>query len=666
MHEIEYRTRLISVLETTKRFSRNSLFFPTLLLLPLVIFTILGISGSSIGVYHKFFYGDTKVHDKNLILGEPRPIRGDEWNFVTQIAISQSKNHFSKINASVGQGMNLSVLQDVPYWDWSALFKPHNLIFFILPFDNAFAFKWWFMLYLLIIAAYFFVLSLLPKKRFLAAVLALGFAFNPLIQWWYLYGTLGSIYYSLFAGIIVIQLLRVKKGRMRLLWGVLLAYVLTCFALVLYPPFQIPCALVIFLFLLGYLIERLKTQSLKVLLPSLGIIFIALVTSLLIVFLFIMSRNDVFQALANTAYPGKRVVHSGDYSIPHLLSGQLSTQIQNPLRSLHYRIGGNESEASNFILLLPFLFLPGILLLVRGYRSRKWIDWPLLTTSVLSILLLVRLYIPHTDLVFKLMFLGSIPHERVLIGVGLLSFVHMVLVIRNLSRTNTFSKNDHRAIIIYSLLVWAVCLSISIYVHREYPGFIGLGKAIILSVPIPLITLLFLSRRFNAGASVLCAFLLFSSAGVNPLYRNVTAVANTQLSKSIQDIASKNNGKWATESYLYEQFPMLNGAQSLTGVYPYPQLSLWKTSGESRELYNRYAHINLLIDRDTEKNIKSRMLLVSPDTININTEPCSAFLQERGVKFMLTNNPISDNCVSLLKTVGYPTITFYIYRINYP
>ena len=73
----------------------------------------------------------------------------------------------------------MSMAIDVPYKDWSELFKPHNLVFFVLPFDNAFAFKWWVMSYLLLLSCYFFILALLPKKKFLAVTISLALLFSP-------------------------------------------------------------------------------------------------------------------------------------------------------------------------------------------------------------------------------------------------------------------------------------------------------------------------------------------------------------------------------------------------------------------------------------------------------------------------------------------------------
>src|SRR5207237_218388 len=100
--------------------------------------------------------------DSKLLLNKPREIRSDEWVWNSQMIMAQASNHYARINSNLGHGMDMSLIIDVPYKDWSAVFRPQNLAFLILPFQYAFAFKWWLMAYLLVLAAYFFVLFLLP------------------------------------------------------------------------------------------------------------------------------------------------------------------------------------------------------------------------------------------------------------------------------------------------------------------------------------------------------------------------------------------------------------------------------------------------------------------------------------------------------------------------
>src|SRR6185295_5103439 len=99
------------------------------------------------------------------------------------------------------------------------------------------ALKWWIIGYLLILSCYFFVITLFPGRRLWATILSLTLFFNPFIQWWYLSGTMAPLYFSLFAATAFMKLFETESRTRMLLWGALLSYLLTCFALILYPPF---------------------------------------------------------------------------------------------------------------------------------------------------------------------------------------------------------------------------------------------------------------------------------------------------------------------------------------------------------------------------------------------------------------------------------------------
>ena len=655
-------TTINRLLNTYKIFYRSVWFFPTVLIIPLLILTCFQISGSSIGVYHKIFYGDVK--DPNLIINEPRSLRGDEWLVTSQLTLSQKENGFPRINQDIGNGQDMSILIDVPYREWPVLFRPHNLAFFILPFDYAFAFRWWVMAYLLIVSCYFFVLSLLPKKRFFASILSIGLLFSPFVQWWYLYGTIGSIAFSLLAGTLFIKIMDSDSFKKRILFGLALTYALTCFALILYPPFQIPCALAMSAFAIGYLIIKVKKGGLRTILQPVAIIAAMMFIAIIITGLYVLSRSSVVEVITNTAYPGQRKVNSGGFEISYILSGHLSYQLTDSLRFANYAFGENQSEASNFINLLPYLFLPGIYLVFKSYRKFKELDWSLILTSSLFVLFLIRMLVPGTNWLFNLLFLRSVPHVRILIGIGLLSLIHTVLIVKSLARFKT-NPLKHRAVIVYSIFVAFAVLFISFNIHNSFPGFIGVPKTILLSIPIPIIVYLMLTRRFELAAIGLTSFLIFSSIKVNPLYRGTDIITDTPLSHAIKRLSAENDGRWVSETSNFEHFPIANGARSLAGVYPYPQLDLWKDTGTEEEIYNRYSHVFLLLDHEADRITPSRLALAAPDTMLIVTEPCSDLLKERDVSFIIAESPVPDSCLTLKDTVSYPAKTLYIYEIKY-
>lgn len=652
-----------------KSFLASVWLFPTILTLLLILLTVFKINGSSMGTYHALFYGDTK--DPNLIVGHPQSIRSDEWLVNTQLTIAQKDNDYDRINEHIGKGQDLSLLVDVPYKDWSVIFKPHNLAFFVMPFENAFAFRWWFMAYALILSCYLFVLSLLPRKRLLASTISVALFFSPFIQWWYLYGTLGVILSSLFGGVILIKLLNAKKLLGDLLWGALLAYVVVCFALILYPPFQIPCALVLSIFGVSYCWEKLRHKPKREAIQKLGAVFGSVAIASLIVFAFLNGRSDAVNAIKNTSYPGERIQQSGGYDVPHLLSGHLGAQLQSDSKSVHYFLPTkgltNKSENSNFIMLFPFLTLPSFYILYRYYKRKLKIDWPLLSVNALLLLMLTWMFVPRLALIGKLTFLETVPHNRLIIGLGVLNLIQLVLFIRCYS--NLGMLINRKLALLYASLALLAELAIGLYVMNRLPGFIDIYRTVAFALPIPLITYLLLRKSFNWAGVFLALFALMMTSRVNPLYQGSGILTQTPLSTTIRSIAAKDEGAWATEHLLLENFAAMNGARSLSGVYSYPQLDLWREADPSAEsVYNRYAHTLFIFDRDSEKFVPTKIELgAGADTFGVFTEPCGGFLEKQGVRYLLTATQLNleDKCVMLYETVSYPTQTFYIYNLKF-
>lgn len=637
-------------------------FFPFILGLLVICLTILKVSGSSMGVYYQYFYGNQK--DPALILGKPRTIRSDEWVVNTQMTIAQKNSHFSQVNHNIGSGEDTAIVLDAPYKGWSELSRPHNWAFFILPLENAFAFKWWFMAYLLVISCYFFVLSILPGRKLLAILLSLSLLFSAFIQWWYQYSTTSCMYYSFFIATIVIYILRTKKTKHLAFLSAALCYTLICFALVQYPPFQIPCALAVFAFLLGYLFRHYGRQIRTVFKPLLFIGISLLVTGI-VVGTFLLTESSVIKTISSTAYPGKRVIPSGGFDIAHLFSGQFAMQFQYDTRASFYHVMSpgywNQSEASNFLLLIPFLLMPGLYLHYKDKRQNLPVDWLLLGCHTFILIACSWLFIPHLSLLGKILFLDKVPLNRLLIGLGVLNIMYIVVIIDRLQSLKGFIIR-RKGIILYAIAVLIIELIIARHVVHSYPGFVGHYRALAFSLPVPIVTGLILLKRFEWAVAVLLAFSIISTAAVNPLYRGMKVLTDNPLSRAIKSTPSKDSGRWIVEDGLLENMATINGAHSLSGVYTYPQLNLWKPLNEKDTTsYNRYAHITITLDRGDHTTTVSTP---TADHFGVTTDACGAFLRASNVDHAVTQLPISGSCTRLENTIALPTRTFYIYKLN--
>lgn len=648
------------------KFIKSKWAFPVILFLIVVILSLLKIHGSSIGMYHNFYYGES-TKDSNLIANRPQSIRSDEWLVSSQLTLAQLGNDFNEVNRNLGNGIDVSMVVDVPTKSIIQIFKPHNFGFFVLPRDIAFAFRWWIIAYLLVVSIYLFVLVVLPGKIKLAILLSIGFAFSPFFVWWYQTGTLSPVYWGMFGLVVAINIMKAKNWKIVIAWSVLLAYIATSFALVLYPPFQIPVILVVLAFLVGYYLDRkrLFDKNFK------NIIFGALITiSLTIISLAfaLVPKIPVVAAISGTDYPGGRVSTSG-FSMAHetilLVAGNVAPLMQISSRADSLSWAPNQSEASTFFM-IGLLLLPAILYYAIKYKKRLKSYWSIMTMISITAIFLIWIFIPGVDFIGIPTLLNRVPQGRLLIGVGLASFILLVLGIEVFQ--NRFVKFNKPFPLLYAGTIFVVYLFIDMLISYFSPEFMGSKWALVLAIPYAIIIYLFLDKKFNLGASALLLFSLSSIIFIHPIYRGTDIMTNSEITYAMNELDPSGHSVWVADNLVFENLALINNKRSLTGTYLYPDYDTWvKNFPKDRTKYNRYAHVVANLDRNEAKEIDTTLHNPQGDVLLIDTEACSDFLEEAGVNFILTQTPITNSqapCLNLAKTIKMTATTIYIYRIN--
>lgn len=642
------------------RATKSIWLFPALLTIALLLLTGLRINGSSIGIYHQFLYNSSK--DTNLLANKPRAIRSDEWVVNTQMTIAQQNNNFSSINTHLGNGEDMDLIVDAPTDSIWQLFKPHNIVFHILPLEYAFAFKWWFMGYLLILSSYFFVLRFLPNQKLIAALLALAFYFSPFIQWWYQFITIAPIYYGLFIFLTTTRIYSIppKNRRALLLYTLLLVYLCVCFALVQYPAFQIATIFAVAPLTLAY------TGRKNLLSKRSWLIIAGFVLSGVIALTFLYGVRSELANISNSAYPGKRVVTSGGYDYSHLLASNVSPLFQSNTRAAQYTIptsgAMNQSESSNFIFILPLLIAP-LLYLIRKKESpaRAYILAIITTFALLSLWMVV----PHLDGIGKILLLDKIPLQRLLIAFGILNLAAITILLRYW----VYPVANKIALGLYIAVIFAVSVIVTLSIHLRFPLFIGIKLSLLLSIVYPLLACLLLLGYKQLFAAGLLTFTVASTIFVNPLYQGLSVVTKNPLSSSIHELNSQNPGRWAFEDSSFENFALMEGADTLTGVFSYPQVGYWRSlapSNTNSDIYNRYAHVGINFDRHGDVR-PTKFVSPTPDHFSIYTEPCGDFTKKVSLRYLVTSVEISSSsnpCLHLLKRLPLTGGYVIIYSID--
>jgi len=643
---------------TTKALSQKAYLFPLAGFILLLVLTATKISGSSIPIYSML--DGTLEQDRGLVANHPRGVRSDEWLVTTQLTIAQSAADFPKVNQNIAQGQNMS-FQDLPYRSWFTVFAPHNLPFLFMPLEYAFAFKWWFIGLLLLLAVYCVCLKLLSGNVILSALIALIVLVSPLVVWWWQSATLLSIAYPLVAVCLAIKILEATSLKARLGLAALLFYCLTCFALILYPPFQIVCALVAFTVLVAWFIDRYpRGQRMQPLRTLLAYLVPAFVLAGLIVVAFYLSNREEIQTILNTVYPGRRVETGGGLGPLNIFGSFLSPLLQSDTRSVGYL--RNQSEASSFIFLSTFLVIPCLYVAYRRYKETRQLPWALITVHVALVLFLVRAYFQLDVLqpLARLLLLDKVPTARLPIGIGLLGVFQLVFLIREASRV----KIGYRHWRSVGLVTGALGLAVMAWIgHQAAEGFPALlpqaSIALMLALSVAGVVLFLAAGRWRLGLVLLLLFSIVSTYRVHPLYSGLGAISESPVVTQIAHYP--DDGAWAVlDDRLMINFPLMAGKASVNAVQYYPQLALWREAdpaGQYELVYNRFAHVLF----STE--IEEPFVMKYTDLILVKFEPCQPFGQ-RHIKYVLSPTPLGESCLEEREMVGTPVHQFYIYEVQ--
>ena len=148
----------------------------------LISASILKINGSSVDNWNTLL---GKAKSTNVILGQARPVRSDEWMVATPLMLSQAKQvpRFPLHNESVGAA-NTPLLFNLPVSSLAAFFRPQYWGFFIFDFETAFS-LYWNLKTIGLFLSFFLLLLLLTANNFWLSIFgSLWLLYSAFMQWW--------------------------------------------------------------------------------------------------------------------------------------------------------------------------------------------------------------------------------------------------------------------------------------------------------------------------------------------------------------------------------------------------------------------------------------------------------------------------------------------------
>jgi hypothetical protein len=639
------------------------LVIPALFIIVIGTITALGISGSSTGVYWSMFGTGA---DPSLLFGGPRGIRSDEWLVQSSWVISQAQQGFPLINQTFPGGMDSTVQNDLPSWDWSTLFRPHVWGYLIFPLDQGMAVRWWLPALALITSTYVFVVSVLPKRPLTAAMLAVGLFYSPIFQWWFLPTTLWPVALAFTAMTTLIWAFKTKRMWVNIVWAALTGYLAVATAMSIYVPYMIPALYVIIFFAIGVVVSEKASDRLTF--PQIAKRFLPLVLAavgaLVVMGAWIVTRLDTITAVTSTVYPGQRLELTGTLNEPNELAAFFSGPFQRVLQGgIPGIFAPNQSESAAPLLLVVFLLV--VFAWAAFSRSRvriAGIDWMLVSVIACTLFFVAFLIIPNWDSVAHLIAVDRTVAARARLAFAILGVVGATLLIRRIEQTEL--KVWWPIALLSAAAAVTASLAVANYMRTVAPPILASGNAWIVVTVLLALTILFLCRgqAFLGSGALLVASLLIGFQ-VNPFYQGVFDLRDTQMGQEVVAIGETDpDAEWVgVGGFVPTAMLVESGVRAYNGMQTSPADEMWEEIDPDDEYEfesNRLANVNW-----TPGTGEPVVTIPVRDQILISFDSCSDFGQEH-VDYVLTDIELSQPCLTEVDEETEGTSTLWIYEVT--
>ena len=616
-----------------------------------ILCIIFEISGSSVGIYSNWL--NTK---SGVIFGEPRGIRTDEWKVLTPFMLSQYENHTGKFpyfsDTIRGYKTDVYMVYGLPVMDISILFRLFQLGFLFLSPAKGLSFFWMGRIIALFLVSFEIMKLITNKDNKLSLLGAIFITFSPTIHWWFAVNWIAELIIFPFLSVILLNLYMKENNfiyRSLYIIGIFISWGNLLFAL--YPAWQVPFGYLLLSLYIWTIIENWKTFDIRnkkkdfIIWSVFFIIFIFLVGRI-----FIKSKETI-DIVRNTAYPGRRFETGGGIFLELF---RWAINLFTPYNE--HNIILNTCELSAFIDFFPIPYIFAAYLIFK----QKIKDKLLIILSICSLFIVVYMTIGFPIFLSKISLLSNSQSVRT---VQVFGIINIFILIRGLYLYRPNLKINIS--IILSLLFSLFIILVSYKYQDKY--LIPL-MMIILFISLFIICLSFLQYNKNIFRRIFLfsssLFLIVSSIYINPIQKGLGVIYDSDLYKSIKEISSKDDGLWILNLGFMDNFSIIAGAPTINSVNTYPNLERWKILDpelKHKDIYNRYAHINVNILNNNNFNIDKFQFLY-PDSFQINVTLDD--LKKINTKYILSDINLekynSSENIKLLKHIN----NYYIYELK--
>lgn len=611
------------------------------MLLAFAALVALRVHGFSLAAWHATIDGSAP---SEVLLGEPRAIRSDDWKMQLPLLIAQTAASpaFPVVNPNVGLGQSMLLPVEAPVSSWVALFRPTMWGFFLEP-DVGLAWLWWSRV-LGLFGVWLAVLAVVTRGRLaIAAGGAALIAASPFYQFW----SFNGAPQTLSMGAAFLATVALARARTAIAIGVAalaLAASGAWFALSIYPPYQVALGWLYVALVAGFMLDRRHELPLRshVALRSVALIA-AGIAAIAVVAAFASEASDAIATMRDTAYPGRRVSTGAERNLAELLNANLGA----PLWAETWGPLFNICEAASFWMLAP---APVALLLWRRVRGER-LDLLFAAVALYAVVMTLYATVGIPEWLARATALGFVPGKRAVIGIGI---ADVILLVRFASCAEPLRMSE-RGRLLAIAAAWGVALAVCAWwLARELPGAPPAQLATFVAVNIAL-AISFLWRPWRA-LPVLVVLSAASTLWFNPLAIGGAAyLRDNALAREILAIDAVEGGDTTWVSFGRDDLPNLFraiGVRALNGVQPLPQLELWRRidpDGRQQNVYDRYAHIAFV----AVQNPTPRFQLHSQDYVIVKIRPDSPAFRALGVTHVLVRD---DAAEAFAKQTGFEAI----------
>lgn len=516
----------------------------------------------------------------NTWLGQSRPIRSDEWEVITPMALSQQAHlpRYPIVNSNWGAGghnMLVVGMSGLPVRHASTMAKPATWGFFVLPLQQALAWYWWFPFFGCFAVLWTLLQRLgLPDWR-AAAAWAAALAYSP-----YSVAFSGWPAYLLFFGAAALlcgmQALRSPRWTAAL-WGVALGIAAAGYALVLYPAWQIS---------LGYLLVGVALAWVWTERRNLNwgaaqglALILAIATASLLLTTWWQDAAPAVHAIQNTIYPGQRsTTVGGDIDAWYLIKGLLSAITMYQVPPLM-----DASDAGSII----WLVIPLLLAALWQVWRRKSLDALGLVLLAFIAFALAYAYLGLPEPLARISQWGRVISYRLDLALGLAQLLLLVWLWRS----------AHIAPRWLAALAAALSLAVAGWCWRLLPAVISdvlpAGYLWLSALAWALAAWWLVIGRYAAASGLLASWLLASALPFNPLVQAPQSlVMEPALARELKPgtrVAVLGDRRWSLV------LPAA-GVAVVNAVHYHPPNTLWRQldpQGLQASVHNRYQRLLL-------------------------------------------------------------------------